>query len=61
MDIGKVNMTNTDNDFIARAVAFDAQFATWRELRKQAGLKLVALGLTGQEVEALLEGPNDLA
>jgi len=61
MDTGKVNMTNTDEDFIARAAAFDAQLATWRELKKQAGLKLVALGLTTQEVKAILEGPNDLA
>lgn len=61
MDIGKVKMTNTNNDFVKRAEQFDAQLATWRELRKQAGLKLVALGLTEQELKAILEGPSDLA
>lgn len=48
----------TDDDFIARLEARTAQFDAWQARRAAARSKLIELGLTGEEVDAMLEGPT---
>lgn len=47
----------TDDEFLARLEARTAQFDAWQARRGAARSKLIELGLTGEEVDAMLEGP----
>ena len=48
----------TDAEFIARLEARTAEVEAWRNRRAAARAKLIELGLTGDEVDAMLEGPT---
>lgn len=47
----------SDDEFIARLEARTAEVEAWRGRRAAARAKLIELGLTGDEVDAMLEGP----
>jgi len=48
----------SDEEFIARLEARTAEFQAWQNRRAAARSKLIELGLTGSEVDAILEGPT---
>jgi len=49
----------SDADFIARLEAQTVVYNAWLAKRKSAGEKLVALGLSADEVDAILNGPKE--
>ena len=48
----------SDEEFIARLEAQTRQVEAWRARRAAARSKLIELGLTGDEVDAVLDGPS---
>ena len=48
----------SDDKFIARLEARNADFERWAAHRANARAKLIELGLTGQEVDSILDGPQ---
>lgn len=48
----------SDDEFIARLEARSAEHERWLAHRVNARAKLIELGLTGQEVDSILDGPQ---
>ena len=48
----------SDDEFIARLEARNIEHQRWLAHRANARAKLIELGLTGQEVDSILDGPQ---